>query len=198
MKRQVRITNNESNIRSSAEEDGQEYLTGYAALFGDPTLIAHSFYESIHPDAFQSALARNDDVRALFNHDPNLILARTKSGSLKLEVDSKGLKSTIRIPDTTLGKDLKYHIEAGDISQMSFAFIILREEKRGVLNDVPWYEILDLELFDVAPVTYPAYENTNIEVQRSLDIRLRDIQLREVNARANYDLRSRQIRLANF
>ncbi len=201
MKRQDRITNSDLlSIRSSEDESGQFFFTGYAALFDDPTDIGGWFYESIHKDAFNSALARKDDVRAIFNHDPNLILGRTKSGSLSLEVDETGLKSTIRIPDTTLGKDLKYHIEQGDISQMSFGFIILKEERKGLLNEKPWYEIQDVELFDVSPVTYPAYANTNIEVkrQKAIESRVREIMDKEGRAKAGFELRTRKINLLNM
>ncbi len=197
MDKQLRLTDNEKGeIRADSIED-KLYFTGYASVFNRTTDLGY-FVESVHPDAFNEALARQDDTRALFNHDPNLILGRTTSGTLTLSVDEKGLKSVIEMPDTTLGRDLKVHIERGDISQMSFGFYIEKEEKRGIVDNKPWFEIQQVRLFDVSPVTFPAYEQTSIEVQRSIDLRGRAIKNNEERLRAEMNLRARKINLTNI
>lgn len=194
MEKQIRLTENDKGELRTEGED-KPFFIGYASVFNRTTDLGY-FVESIHPDAFNEALARQDDVRALFNHDPNLILGRTTSGTLTLSIDEKGLLSKIDIPDTTLGRDLKIHIERGDISQMSFGFYIEKEEKRGIVNDKPWFEIQQVRLFDVSPVTFPAYEQTSIEVKRSLDLRGREIKKQEEILKAKHQLRARKINLA--
>ncbi len=192
MEKQIRLTENEKG-ELRAQDEGK-YFLGYASVFNRTTDLGY-FVESIAPGAFDAALSRQDDVRALFNHDPNLILGRTTSGTLKLSVDEKGLLSEIDIPDTTLGRDLRVHIERGDISQMSFGFYIEKEEKRGMIDEKPWYEIQQVRLFDVSPVTFPAYEQTSIEVKRSLDLRGREIKALEDKLWAEQRLRARRINL---
>lgn len=192
--KQIRLTDNEAGEIRADSTDEKLYFVGYASVFNRVTDLGY-FVESVHPDAFNMALSRQDDVRALFNHDPNLILGRSTSGTLSLSVDEKGLKSKIEMPDTTLGRDLKVHIERGDISQMSFGFYIEKEEKRGMVDGKPWFEIQQVRLFDVSPVTFPAYEQTSIEVQRSIDLRGREIRASEDRLRAEMNLRARKINL---
>lgn len=152
------------------EEEKKQILTGYAAVFGQEIDLG-PFTEEILPGAFTSALERGDDVRALFNHNKDLILARTPK-TLELFQDEKGLRCRIELPNTSYCKDLAEHIRLGNISQMSFGFYILSEEfiapslenKRSKGH----FRIKDVELFDVSPVTFPAYSKTSIELERSL------------------------------
>jgi len=197
MEKQIRLTQSDEGQLRTDTVDEKLFFQGYASIFNRTTDLGY-FVESIHPEAFNSALARQDDVRALFNHDTNLILGRTKSGTLRLSVDEIGLVSKIEIPDTTLGRDLKVYIERGDISQMSFGFVIEKEEKRGMVDEKPWYEIQQVRLFDVSPVTFPAYEQTSIEVTRSLESRTADIVERENRFRSVYKLRARKINLLKY
>mgnify|MGYP000900572247 CR=1 FL=1 len=187
--KQIRLTSTEYRAESSEDKT---YFVGYASVFNRTTDLGY-FVESIHPDAFNQALSRGDDTRALFNHDPNLILARSTSGTLKMSVDEVGLRTEIEMPETTLGRDLKVLIERGDISQMSFGFYIEKEEKRGIVNEKPWYEIQQVRLFDVSPVTFPAYEQTSIEVKRCLEEREKHIRNLEQLEIAKLELRTRQV-----
>ena len=101
-----------SNLTIEKREEGDEYkpsvIEGYAALFNSRTVIGNWFEEEILPGAFDDVL--NDDVRCLKNHDPNLVLARTKSGTLKLWVDEKGLKYRYTTPNRSFAKDLEDEI----------------------------------------------------------------------------------------
>jgi HK97 family phage prohead protease len=120
------------------------------------------------PGAFDRALKEKQDVRALFNHDDNQVLGRSKSGTLRMSVDSKGLKYEIDPPDTQLGRDLVTSIRRGDIDGSSFAFIVRGQKWNETTKDgVTTYlrEITDCDLMDVSPVTYPAYEQTSVAVR---------------------------------
>jgi HK97 family phage prohead protease len=143
-------------------------ISGYAALYGVETVIAGTFREVIMPGAFADTV-KHDDVRALFNHDPNLVLGRTKSGTLTLSEDTKGLRYTVQInSDDAMATDVAARIARRDVSGSSFGFRIANPEadetweppaKRGGL---PLRRLLRLQLFDVSPVVYPAYEETTV------------------------------------
>jgi HK97 family phage prohead protease len=141
-------------------------IVGYAAVFNREANIAGFFREKIAPGAFKTAL-KEDDVRALFNHDPNYVLGRTAAGTLTLTEDDTGLRYDAEPPDTQWAKDLLVSIERGDVNQSSFGFMVVREEwtKPEDRAELPLRTILEARLFDVSPVTYPAYEETTAEAR---------------------------------
>ncbi len=141
-------------------------IVGHASVFGQEADIGGWFREKVAAGAFRRALAE-DDVRALFNHDPNIVLGRNRAGTLKLTEDEVGLAYDISPPDTLAARDLLTSIERGDVSQSSFGFRVLREEWDD-RSDPPLRTILEVELFDVSPVTFPAYPTTDVAV-RSLE-----------------------------
>ena len=149
------------NMRADTSEG---VLEGHAAVFNTFADIGGYFREQIAPTAFDRALRENHDVRALINHDPNLILGRTSSGTLKLSIDEIGLHIRLELPNTTYARDLEESVKRGDISQMSFGFVPTDEEWnfRDGMDEVT---IKDLNLFDVSPVTYPAYAETDISAR---------------------------------
>lgn len=156
-------------------EDGGRSITGYAAVYyrkDDPgteyTLWSDSgsrAVERLMPGAFSSALERKDDVRALFNHDSNLVLGRVSAGTLALSINRRGLMYTIDAPDTQLGRDTVTSIKRGDVTGSSFAFRVLKEAWRDEGDGQEVREIQDVELFDVSPVTWPAYTSTTSQVR---------------------------------
>lgn len=131
-------------------------LEGYAALFDEETDLG-AFREVIARGAFDDVL--NDDVRLLLDHEPPP-LARTTNGTLQLSVDDKGLKYRAELVDTQAARDLYAMVKRGDINQSSFAFTIAEQEfdSNSELRTVTKVA----RLFDVAPVTYPAYEQTTV------------------------------------
>lgn len=150
-------------------------VTGYAAVFNRESEDMGWFTEMreiILPGAFDEA--DMSDVRALFNHDPNMLLARTSSGTMTLELDKTGLRYTFGIPDTTAGRDLKELLKRGDISQSSFGFTIAKQsweeekDERGETIRVTRKIEKIGRLYDVSPVTYPAYPDTSVAL-RSLE-----------------------------
>jgi HK97 family phage prohead protease len=168
------------------------HLVGHASVFDQwydaykgRTYISR---EIVRQGAFTQAIQEQQDVRALFNHDESYVLGRTKAGTLQLSQDSIGLVSDITPPTTQLIRDMVLEpIRRGDISQMSFAFRVRKnaEVVLTVNGDTEVYfdggqrittrydgdmlieerELLNLDLFDVAPVTFPAYEQTDIGLQ---------------------------------
>jgi HK97 family phage prohead protease len=145
------------------EDEGSDVIrvSGYAAVFGEETNIAGMFTETIERGAFTSALERQDDVVFLINHD-GLPLARTRSGTLRLSQDERGLYMETELdgsdPDV---RAIVPKMKRGDLDKMSFAFMPERQEwdDRG---EVPKRTIQDLRLFDVSIVTTPAYDGTEI------------------------------------
>jgi len=111
-----------SPVEVRAKDDGAKTILGHAAVFDKLSDNLGGFREKIAPGAFDGVMG--DDVRALFNHDPNLILGRTASGTARISVDDEGLVYEIDPPDTQLGRDLLVSMERGDVTQSSFAFTI--------------------------------------------------------------------------
>jgi len=155
-------------------------LVGHAATFNQ-TYDLGQFEEQIDSGAFDEAIER-DDVRALWNHDPNIVLGRIKAGTLRLSKDKTGLLSEIDLPESAT--QIRESIERGDVDQMSFGFSVEDErwEKREGKTDLR--TILKAQLYDVSPVTFPANPNTDIAL-RSHDAWAKE---REANARAREEL----------
>lgn len=155
-------------IRIEERAGGGKMVSGYAAVFhrdgeaGTEYRLGTDIVERIAPTAFNRAISEKHDARALFNHDPNMLLGRAGAGTLRLSVDQRGLKYEIDLPDTQVGKDVATSIARGDLAGSSFAFSIKGKDgqrfEKGKEHDVR--NILDVDLYDVGPVTYPAYEST--------------------------------------
>jgi HK97 family phage prohead protease len=151
-----------------ADDSGLYEISGYAAKFNSPALLGW-YEETIMPGAFDEVMG--DDVRCLFNHDPNMVLARSANGTLKLEIDTVGLRYHYVTPDRQLAKDVQDMIMTGDISQSSFAFRVKEAswEYAQQPGEIDKRKIMKIEkLYDVAPVTYPAYGDTTV-AKRSAD-----------------------------
>jgi hypothetical protein len=143
-----------------ADDPGTEY-----ELFADGN---YSVCERLMPGCFDRSV-KEDDVRALFNHDVNNILGRMKSGTLRLSSDGLGLRYEIDPPDTQMARDLMESIKRGDVTGSSFSFdylskdIILQQDgdkERDII------EVRDVKLYDTGPVTFPAYASTTAEARR--------------------------------
>ena len=103
-------------------------VEGYASVFNSMSEDLGGFREIILPGAFKNAL--NDDVRALYNHDSNYLLARTTSGTLELKEDDKGLYYRFEMPNTSYGNDLLELYRRGDLTQSSFGFTVDKDSWR--------------------------------------------------------------------
>jgi HK97 family phage prohead protease len=145
------------------DNNGKPLIRGYAAVFNQLSEDLGGFREQLSTGAFTDAM-QNSDVRALINHDANLVLARNKSGSLAMREDAAGLYVEITPPDTNAARDLIELMKRGDVNQMSFAFTVAREDQTWTREGTgPWLRIIKkvARLYDVSVVTYPAYPQTS-------------------------------------
>lgn len=155
-----------AKLRAETTPDNKPKIVGLAAVYNSLSEDLGGFREKIRPGAFDASIQRGDDIRALINHDPTLILGRNKSGTLKLETDGDGLQVSIEPPDTTYALDLLKSISRGDVSGMSFSFTTSDDRCRwSVENGQPIRELIDADLYDVSVVTYPAYIDTQVALR---------------------------------
>lgn len=142
-------------------------LRGHAAVFNSLSEDLGGFREQIMPGAFATAL-QTDDIRALWNHDPNFVLGRNLSKTLTLSEDVRGLAFEIQLPDTQTIRDLVVApIERGDVSAMSFGFGVRPGGQDWAKNDAGQNirTLKNVRLFDISPVTFPAYSATDVAVR---------------------------------
>jgi HK97 family phage prohead protease len=135
-------------------------LRGYAAVFNSDSEDFGGWHERIAPGAFSDVVS--DDAVALFNHDMNLVLGRN-GVNVKIEQDDNGLKYKIKLPDTSLAKDLRQLVKDGIIHQSSFAFTVAEQEWKHT-EDKPSVRTIKRvkKLYDVSPVTRPAYPDASV------------------------------------
>lgn len=165
MKKIERRTYTVRNVETRQEDDGKMRLSGYAAVFNDPS-VPLPFSERIAPGAFRKTLSETPDVRLLINHE-GLPLARTKNNTLTLSEDEVGLRFDAELPDTSEARDLYTLIQRGDVDQMSFAFRVIRQKWNIDRTERTLTEV-SLADGDVSVVTYPAYPTTTVEAREHL------------------------------
>ena len=161
------------SIELRMEGEEKPVMRGHAAMFDSPSdLLGGCFREIIKPGAFTEAL-KSSDIRALWNHNPDHILGRSTAGTLRVTENETGLAIEIDPPDTTCSRDLQVSMQRGDVKEMSFAFSIAddgEEWTRDPDESGNWTRTISKieRVYDVSPVTYPAYPSTDIAM-RSLD-----------------------------
>jgi uncharacterized protein len=145
----------------NAEYEGNT-IRGYAAVYNSDSEWMGGFYEQIARGAFDDVL--DNDTRAYFNHDENLLLGRVSSGTLRIGTDARGLYYEVDLPNTSYANDLVELMKRGDVNQSSFAFLIERD--RWEERDGKTYRIIEKvsRLLDVSPVSQPAYESATSEL----------------------------------
>jgi len=142
-------------FRMEEVKQQENTIRGYAAVYNSDSEWMGGFYEQISTGAFDYVM--DDDVRAYFNHDENLLLGRVSSGTLRIGTDKKGLWYEVDLPNTTYARDLAELMKRGDVNQSSFAFLI--DQDRWEERDGKTYRIIEKvsRLLDVSPVAQPAY-----------------------------------------
>jgi uncharacterized protein len=164
MKLERRYTAHE--VRVANDDASNPKITGYAVVFGVRSEDLGGWVEVINPNAFDENLATKPDVRGLYNHDANYVLGRSASGTLTLATDATGLSYSIDPPDTQYARDLVTIMKRGDVNQSSFGFIC--DDAAWGYDEVTGQEIrtvLKAQLFDVSPVTFPAYTASTSEAR---------------------------------
>lgn len=162
-KRELRFCANEIRVAGGEQPT---VLQGHAAVFNQMSQDLGGFFELIAPGAFTNTLTSRD-VRALFNHDSSVVLGRMGANTLRLAEDDTGLAFEIDTPDTTAGRDLLVSTGRGDINKMSFGFEMVNDKWEKI--DGMWVRtLLEVDLFEISPVTFPAYTQTTLAA-RSLE-----------------------------
>jgi len=157
---------NDGSVRASFGGAGGK-VRGYAAVFykpGDPSTqfrLAPDIIERLAPGCFDEAV-KGADVVALFNHDPSMLLGRTKSRTLRLSTDARGLRYEVDLPDTTTGRDVRALVKRGDLSGASFGFIVGLDEWTREAGMCVRTIVAVKVLYDVSPVTSPAYAGARV------------------------------------
>lgn len=149
-----------------AEDTGNaRTIEGYFAVFGENYELWPGATESVAPEAFDGTLA--GDVRALIDHQTNLVLGRTKAGTLELRTDSHGLwgKVTINENDTD-AMNLYERVKRGDVDQCSFGFDIENEDTEYRDDGSVHWTIRKVRLYEVSVCTFPAYESTSVSARK--------------------------------
>lgn len=152
----------------AVDPDGVAFtLRGHAAVFDRLSEDLGGFRERIKRGAFRKSLDEHQDVRALWDHNTQLVLARTKNNTLELTEDVKGLRVYAQVADTSYARDLGVLLKRGDIDQMSFGFQvgednwIVKRNDDGETEDVVREIVSVRRIFDVSPVAIPAYPQTD-------------------------------------
>jgi uncharacterized protein len=156
-------------VEYRAKEKGLGELVGYAAVFNRFSQNLGGFVEQVDPGAFNKSLADEVPVFARFNHDSSLLLGTTEAGTLRLEVDGTGLRYSVDLPDTQAGRDVRELAKRGDLRYSSFAFQTLDDEWDLTPDGFPLRTLTAVRLFDVAPVTDPAYRDTTAAMRSLAD-----------------------------
>ena len=152
------------NLRAEEASEAPRIVADFV-VFGDVYDMGWGAFERIDPHAFDNTLS--GDIRALIDHDTALVLGRTKAGTLRLWVDDYALRGEIDInPDDRAAMDLYARVKRGDVSQCSFGFEIVREEREEMSNGVMW-TIMEVKLWEVSVVTFPAYQATSAVARSS-------------------------------
>lgn len=165
MGKEIRCAGTEFEVRAGADVTQPPVIRGYAAVIGSVSEDM-GFREIIEPGAFDGVLG--DDVRALWNHNSEKVLGRTASGTLKIWADERGLGYEATPPDAQWARDVLESIRRGDVDQSSFGFDVGEEgqywerlEDGTALRHITRFT----RLYDVSPVTFPAYAQTTVEAR---------------------------------
>lgn len=140
-------------------------LTGYAALFNSRSVDLGGFVEIIRPGAFTRSLKETPEVLALAHHDTSRPLARRSVGTLNVSEDEKGLYCEITLNDSTAAQDVLADVRSGNIEGMSFGFSTVKDSVTRKNGELPLRELIDVTLYEVSPVTMPAYPDTTISAR---------------------------------
>lgn len=175
-----------SGLKTREAENDQMIIGGYFVVFNSWTELWDGYYEQVSPKAFENVDLT--DIRALINHNDGLVLGRTKSNTLTLRVDDKGLYGEIKVnPNDQDAVNLYERVKRGDVDQCSFGFQITEEEWEDTVEGYR-STITGINLFEVSVVTFPAYEDTSVSARSKdvLNFRKRKLKERLSDVKANF------------
>jgi HK97 family phage prohead protease len=145
-------------------------ISGHGAVFDVWADIGGQFDERVMLGAFKKTIAEAD-IRGLINHEPTLIIGRNRAGTMRLAEDAIGLAYEIDLPETSYALDLAKSIERGDVTQSSYSFAVPKDKDKWEVdraNGIAKRTIFEVMLFDTGPVTFPAFETTDVGIARAV------------------------------
>lgn len=157
-------------VEHRADDDKPLRIVGHPIVYDRWSVDLGGFRERVRPGAATKALLE-DDIRALLNHDPNYVLGRNRAGTLMLTDQAGSLRMELYPADTPTVRDMVVTpMERGDLTQMSFAFRTIRDDWREPKAEGGLWErdLLEVSLYDVSVVTYPAYSQADAAVRSAL------------------------------
>lgn len=160
-------------VELRAIKEGSRTIEGYACKFNVLSKNLGGFCEKIDPKAFDNLDLTEQDIVVLFNHNENLIVARSNKtvSTLTLKVDETGLYFKMDAPNTTVGNDLYENVRLGNVQHCSFAFAVKvdkweKDDTAGQIRTILEFS----KIYDISPVVNPAYLDTEIDIaKRSLE-----------------------------
>lgn len=183
-------------IELRAADAAPTQIVGYAAVFNQLSEDLGYFREKIAPGAFAGSIA-SEDVFALWQHQSDKPLARKGNRTLGLKEDTIGLAAEITVPDTSWGRDAVVSVQSDLVKHFSFGFRTIRDEWDYTNRDMPIRTLLEVQLFEVSPVTFPAYPQTSAEARAKVaEIRTRNGEGVDATTRAQAQAQARASRLA--
>lgn len=163
-RKNYQVRNFRSLDLNANDEAAEKIISGYFIVFNSETELYEGCFEEIAPESFDNVDL--SDVRALIDHDTSKVLGRTKSGTLTLSVDAKGVYGEIKVNENdTEAMNLYSRVQRGDVDQCSFGFNILDEAMETRDDGSYKFMIKAIELFEVSVVTFPAYADTAVEAR---------------------------------
>ena len=172
-----------SEIRVAKAEDGTRTVSGLIP-YNSLSVDMWGFQELIAPGAFASALGADADVLALRDHDPKLLLGRTKSQTLQLNDSPEGLRYTLTLPNTTAANDLAESIDRGDLDTTSFGFGCDEDSWAAADDGTVIRTLKQVTLFEVSPCSFAAYPDSQVTVRSIPDHIKAEIEQRSASAKA--------------
>lgn len=155
-----------TNFTTRSEEDGKKYIEGYFIRYNEETELWPGVYEEVGQGSLAKSL-KDNDIRALFNHNSEIVLGRTGNSTVKLEDKKEGLWGSIEInPNDKQANDIHARVERGDIDGSSFGFNIINEETINRDDGTVKFILKEIDLHEVSPCTFPAYPTTAIQARK--------------------------------
>ncbi|WIV10538.1 HK97 family phage prohead protease [Proteiniborus sp. MB09-C3] len=149
-------------LETRKTEDDKMTISGYVVQFNKRSKVMWDFVEVVAKGAFRESL-KNNVIKALWNHDSNLVLGSTKNSTLRLLEDDFGLRFELDLPNTNWGRDAWESVRRGDVDGVSFGFFVI-EDNWEYLKDEDLYQrtLLNVDLFEISPTPFPAYGDSQV------------------------------------
>ncbi|HEM3710139.1 TPA: HK97 family phage prohead protease [Streptococcus suis] len=190
----TRSFKSELAVREQQEGQQEKVIEGYFAVYGSETELWPGAFEEIKKGAFDDTI--ENDIRALINHNTELVLGRNKAGTLTLKADDKGLWARVVINEQdTDALNLYARVQRGDVDQCSFGFNIIEESTEFREDGTIKWTIEKIDLHEVSIVTFPAYEATSVQARkrdfenlqnRTLEVRKKQLKEKLTHAKTTH------------